>query len=52
MIVTNLLIYLELSKPVSIHNRCGSELCLIESKAIIESAEIVFHSILNNTFQI
>lgn len=43
-----LLIYLELAKPTSIHNRCGSELCLIESKTIIESAEIIFHAILND----
>ncbi|CAF2955883.1 unnamed protein product [Rotaria sp. Silwood2] len=37
---------LELSKPISIHNTCGSELCLIESKTIIESAKTMFHAVL------
>lgn len=39
---------IESSKPTSIHNLCGSELCIIESKTIIESAEILFHAIINS----
>ncbi|CAF3433196.1 unnamed protein product [Rotaria socialis] len=36
---------IELSKPISIHNTCGNELCLIESKTIIESGQILFRAV-------
>ncbi|CAF1633528.1 unnamed protein product [Adineta ricciae] len=39
---------IEISKPINTHNRCGHELCLIESKAIIECGEILFHAVLND----
>ncbi|CAF0990495.1 unnamed protein product [Adineta steineri] len=39
---------MEISKPINIHNKVGRELCLIESKTIIESAEILFHAVLND----
>ncbi|CAF1111703.1 unnamed protein product [Rotaria sordida] len=38
---------LELAKPISIHNTCGNELCLVESKTIIESAKTIFYAVLN-----
>jgi len=36
---------LESCASINTHNTCGNELCLIESKSVIEAAETLFHAV-------
>ena len=36
---------IELCLDINVHNTCGNEICLIESKAAIETAETIFRAL-------